>query len=155
MITQESLRSWGLAAISSKSGGKTKVNAYAYEDTAGAGTYAYVIDTGINEKHVEFGKRIVKTHNIFDTKGPKKGSTNDKQGHGTHIAGIIAGQTFGVAKEANIVAVKVVKELREFLFFGEYVTTKSLALVGYQWAIKDIIANKRQGKSVINVSMGM
>lgn len=155
MIAQESLPSWGLAAISSKSGGKTKVNAYAYEDTAGAGTYAYVIDTGINEKHVEFGKRIVKTHNIFDTKGPKKGSTNDKQGHGTHIAGIIAGETYGVAKKANIVAVKVVKEMRELYVIGEYVTTKSHALLGYEWAIKDIIANKRQGKSVINVSMGM
>lgn len=154
--TQQEPPSWGLAAISSSQGGRTKSNplVYAYDDTAGAGTYAYVLDTGINANHEDFRGRIDKTHNVYHPKSRKMDASNDRQGHGTHVAGIIAGTTYGVAKKAKIVAVKVVRELKEYLVFGEYVTTKSSVLLGYNWAVDDIEKNNRRGKSVINVSMG-
>ena len=67
---------------------------------------AYVIDSGVNYKHIEFGTRgspgfdayRAKTHADFG---------KDCNGHGTHVAGILGGKNFGVAKDVNIVSVRV------------------------------------------------
>ncbi|KAF8533296.1 peptidase S8/S53 domain-containing protein [Trichophaea hybrida] len=60
----------------------------------------YVIDTGINTKHVDFDGRASFLF-AFD------GVEADEEGHGTHCAGTIGSTTFGIAKNANIHAVKV------------------------------------------------
>ena len=69
----------------------------------GAGVNVYVIDTGVRTTHVEFGSRA---RHGFSAIGDGNGS-NDCHGHGTHVAGTIAGVTVGVAKAANIWAVRV------------------------------------------------
>ncbi|KAF7555413.1 hypothetical protein G7046_g6567 [Stylonectria norvegica] len=69
----------------------------------------------------------------------------DTVGHGTHVAGTIAGKTYGVAKKATILAVKV--------FQGESSST-SIILDGYNWAVNDIVSKGRQTKSAINLSLG-
>ncbi|KAK4185257.1 alkaline protease [Podospora australis] len=89
---------WGLARISSKTKGTTS---YKYDDTAGAGTCSYVIDTGIYTAHSNFGGRAVWGGNFVDS------SNTDGNGHGTHVAGTIGSTTYGVAKKTTLIAVKV------------------------------------------------
>jgi subtilisin family serine protease len=67
---------------------------YAY---TGSGVRVYVIDTGIRSTHVDFGGRAYK---VYDAIGDGQNG-NDCNGHGTHVAGTIAGSTYGVAKEAR------------------------------------------------------
>lgn len=70
------------------------------EDSLGAGVDIYIADTGVNIDHVEFGGRATFGW-AFDN------DKTDDNGHGTHCAGIAASRTFGVAKGANIIGVKV------------------------------------------------
>ena len=64
---------------------------------------AYVIDTGILTTHWEFQRqRASAVYDVFE------GSNGvDCNGHGSHVAGIIGGQTFGVAKNVRLLGVRV------------------------------------------------
>ncbi|HYR08715.1 MAG TPA: S8 family peptidase [Longimicrobium sp.] len=73
---------------------------YTYTPT-GSGVRIYVLDTGIRYDHVEFGGRAVAG---FDAYG---GTGADCNGHGTHVAGTAGGSTYGVAKAATLVSVRV------------------------------------------------
>ncbi|WP_405803836.1 S8 family peptidase [Streptomyces sp. NBC_00210] len=75
-------------------------NKYKYHEKAW-GQYAYVIDSGIDADHPEFGGRAI---NVFAADGVIE---NDCEGHGTHVAGIIGSDTYGVAKRINLRGVKV------------------------------------------------
>jgi subtilisin family serine protease len=76
---------------------------FSYSGTA-AGVTAYVIDTGIRATHTDFGGRVVAGADFIGGVSPP---TNDCAGHGTHVAGILGGATFGVAKGVTLVAVRV------------------------------------------------
>jgi len=75
----------------------------AYSATyTGAGVHAYVIDTGIRATHEEFeGRASVGADFVGDGRNGV-----DCNGHGTFVAGLIAGKTNGVAKQASVVAVR-------------------------------------------------
>lgn len=135
LVTQQQ-STWGLGTISSRRSGATS---YTYDSTAGAGTYAYVVDTGINTAHVEFEGRASNGYNAVG------GQFVDSVGHGTHVAGTIGSKTYGVAKKTNLIAVKV--------FAGESGST-SVILDGYQWAVNDIVNKGRKNKAAINMSLG-
>lgn len=79
---------------------------YTYPDSAGSGVTAYVIDTGVRITHSEIAGRAVNGYDAVD------GDTvaQDGNGHGTHVATTIAGSTYGVAKSAKIVAVRVLDD---------------------------------------------
>ncbi|MFE6846890.1 S8 family serine peptidase [Streptomyces sp. NPDC057686] len=69
----------------------------------GAGVTAYILDTGIDYAHDEFGGRATFG---YDAIGDGRLGA-DCQGHGTHVAGTVAGKTYGVARKANLVSVRV------------------------------------------------
>ena len=75
---------------------------YAY-DNSGDGVRIYVIDTGIRQTHNEFGSRADILYEA-DTWSP---SDTDCHGHGTRIASAAAGATYGVAKDATLIGVRV------------------------------------------------
>lgn len=90
---------WGLGSISHRDPNHTD---YVYDSSAGEGTWAYVVDTGLNTEHVEFEGRGALGYNAYPDS-----DFVDEIGHGTHCAGTIAGKTYGVSKKAKIVSVKV------------------------------------------------
>jgi subtilisin family serine protease len=75
---------------------------YTYSRT-GAGVTAYIIDTGIETSHWEFGGRAsVGADYVGDGYNGQ-----DCNGHGTHVAGTVGGANYGVAKSAGLVSVRV------------------------------------------------
>ncbi|MFD9012856.1 S8 family peptidase [Streptomyces sp. NPDC059558] len=73
----------------------------------GAGVTAYILDTGIDYNHTEFGGPDA-TRATFGFDAINDGRNGaDCQGHGTHVAGTVAGKTYGVAKKASLVSVRV------------------------------------------------
>src|SRR5690606_26736130 len=92
--------SWGLDRIDQHN--QPLDNTYAYPSVAPA-VRAYVIDSGVRLTHREFTGRI---RSGFDVRDNDADAT-DCYGHGTHVAGTIGGTTYGVAKNVEIVAVRV------------------------------------------------
>ncbi|KAE8349339.1 subtilisin-like protein [Aspergillus coremiiformis] len=135
-LTTQTGAPWGLGSISHKGQQSTD---YIYDTSAGKGTYAYVVDSGVNINHEEFEGRASLAYNAAG------GEHIDSIGHGTHVSGTIAGKTYGVAKKANILSVKV--------FRGESSST-SIILDGFNWAANDIVSKNRTGKAAVNMSLG-
>ncbi len=75
---------------------------YTYPNTASNVT-AYVLDTGIRKTHTEFENRASDGYDFIDNDSVAQ----DCNGHGTHVAGTVAGKTYGVAKQAKVVGVRV------------------------------------------------
>jgi subtilisin family serine protease len=90
---------WGLDRIDQRN--LPLSNSYTYTST-GTGVRAYVIDSGIQANHPQFGTRA---SNVYDYAG---GSGADCNGHGTHVAGTIGSTTYGVAKNVYLRGVRVV-----------------------------------------------
>ncbi|KAJ9080538.1 proteinase B [Entomophthora muscae] len=131
---------WGLARIKSRQrlAGNFQNLAYSYDFNGGRGVDVYVIDTGINIHHPEFQGRAVWGANFVN------GSPNmDDNGHGTHCAGTIASRSFGVAKAANVIGIKVLNAQAKGL--------NSQIIAGIEWAIR----NRKSGRgNVMNLSLG-
>ncbi|KAH0592629.1 hypothetical protein MHUMG1_09620 [Metarhizium humberi] len=122
---------WSLSSISSQTQG---LKPYRYDESAGKDTFAYIIDSGINANHVEFGGRATLGYNA-DGNNPVPDT-----GHGTLVAGLIGSNTYGVAKKTNIIGVQAVRPQN--------------MLDGFMWAVEDIKKKGRVGRSVINISQG-
>ena len=74
---------------------------YSYAN-AGTGVNAYIIDGGIRYTHQEFGGRAAFAYDYV-----LGGNGVDCNGHGTHVAALIGGNTYGVAKGAKLWSVRV------------------------------------------------
>ena len=93
--------SWGLDRIDEREL-RFLDGQYAYTNT-GEGVNAYVIDTGILPTHWEFQRRAFAIYDAVD----REGTGVDCNGHGSHVAGTIGGQRFGVAKSVRLFGVRV------------------------------------------------
>lgn len=133
--TQDNPPSWGLDRIDQTAQAGDKK--YTYPDSAGEGVTAYVIDTGIRITHKDFGGRATHGFDAVD----KDDSADDGNGHGTHVAGTIAGTAHGVAKKAKLVAVRVLDDN------GSGTTEQVVA--GIDW-----VTQHHSGPSVANMSLG-
>ena len=67
----------------------------------------------------------------------------DPNNHGSCVTSLVAGPTFGVAKNANIVLVNVDSSSSSGVVLEAFVKIKN-----------DVIANGLQGKAVVNLSFG-
>lgn len=92
--------SWGLDRIDQTA---LPLNSSFTFNSSGSGVRVYIVDTGIRTSHAEFGGRAISGYTaISDGNG-----SNDCNGHGTHVAGTVGGSTAGVARSAQLVAVRV------------------------------------------------
>jgi len=113
---------------------------YYYRASAGSGVTAYIIDTGIRCTHVEF-----KTNRCTFGYDATNEGLFDGNGHGTHVASLVAGVVSGVAKKTTVVAVKV-------LTAGGSGTTAGV-VAGVNWATNTYLAGGKK-PSVSNMSLG-
>lgn len=98
--TQPSPPSWGLDRVDQRA--LPLSGSYTYTEN-GSGVTVYVIDTGVRATHSELSGRVSAGYtSISDGRG-----TDDCNGHGTHVAGTVAGAEVGIAKAAAIVPVRV------------------------------------------------
>jgi serine protease AprX len=107
----------------------------------GTGIKLAIIDTGIDDTHPDFAGRIKASKSFVDN------SPKDGNGHGTHVAGIAAGngaksggKYVGVAPEANLYIAKVLDANGSGSMSG--------VMAGIEWAVLD------HSVQVINLSLG-
>ncbi len=134
-ISTQSPATWGLDRIDQR--GSTLDNSYTY-NADGSGVSVYVMDTGILYEHVDFGGRAVFG---YDAVGGLTSPGSDCDGHGTHVAGTVGGTTWGVAKNATLVSVRVLGCNGSGSWSG--------VLAGIDWITKN---GSKPG--VVNMSLG-
>lgn len=132
--TTTSPASWGLDRIDQNL--LPLSNTYSYTNN-GTGVNAYIIDTGIYSTHSDFGGRVKSGYTaVADGNG-----TEDCAGHGTHVAGTVGGAAYGVAKNVNLIPVRVL----DCAGSG----TNSGVIAGLDW-----VAKNRVLPAVANMSLG-
>ncbi|KAJ3538914.1 hypothetical protein NMY22_g4971 [Coprinellus aureogranulatus] len=133
---------WGLARISSErrlTGTESDlIYSYNYNDLAGVGVDIYIVDTGIRVTHQDFGGRASWAGAV-----PPYAQV-DGNGHGTHCAATAVGTKFGVAKRANVLAVKVLSDAGS--------GSVSDVIAGLNIALNRALATGRP--SVVSMSLG-
>jgi subtilisin family serine protease len=134
--TTQAGATWGIDRIDQRSLPLSGTFTYSND---GAGVKAYVIDTGINSSHAEFGGRVLGGRDTVDGSLPAE----DCNGHGTHVAGTVGGATYGVAKGVTLVAVRVLS------CSGSGTTSGVIA--GVDWVTGDHAAGQ---PAVANMSLG-
>lgn len=104
----------------------------------GQGVKVCVVDTGVDHTHPDLANKVIAQ---YDSTGETTDAMDDN-GHGTHVAGIIASEGLvyrGVSYDASIMAAKVL----DYSGNGH----ASDVILGINWCVE-------QGADVINLSLG-
>jgi len=126
---------WGLDRINNRQ--LVLDDTFTYQQTS-TSVDAFIVDTGIYVENVDFGGRAV-----FGANYVNDGQNGDCNGHGTHVAGTVGGNLYGVAKDVTLIGVKVLG------CDGSGTNAGVIAGVNY------VAANKKNGKpAVANMSLG-
>ncbi len=133
-VTQTPVPSWGIDRIDQPALPINNIYVYAND---GTGVTVYIIDTGIEYNHVEFGNPSRASFG-FDAWG---GTGADQNGHGTHVSGTVGGLTVGVAKNVALVSVRVLDKRGS--------GTTSGVIAGVDW-----VTAHHLHPSVANMSLG-
>lgn len=128
---------WGLDRIDQAKLPLNSSYEYKYD---GTGVKVFVLDSGISSTHKEFGNRSIPCANFFDDE-----DCDDAAGHGTHVAGTIGGLSMGVAKNVDLVNVKVL---------GDGGGSFSGVIAGVDFVIQEKKTNPNT-PMVINMSLGV
>lgn len=133
---------WGLPRIPLKYF-DAKSNKYDYVLRDESWVNVYVVDSGIRTTHLEFeGRAVWGTDTSTGAANPTK---TDEDGHGTHVAAIVGGRTYGVVKSVRIVDVRTM----DARGVGSSITN----IAGVNWVAQDCRA---RGKTCIcNLSISM
>jgi subtilisin family serine protease len=132
---EKNVDAWGIDRIDQRS---LPLTTTYYYSARGTNVAAYVMDTGIYAAHLDFNGRV--QPGVTEI-GSGDGRT-DCNGHGTHVAGTIGGQYYGVAKNVALFPVRVLD------CDGNGVDSKIIA--GMDW----IKANHSSNPSIVNMSLG-
>jgi subtilisin family serine protease len=141
---QTEVSSWGLDRIDYNQTTETLDRSYNYPDSAGAGVRVYVLDTGVQGNLAGFEGRVAAGFDAVAKFREPSQSNIDCNGHGTAVAGIIASATYGVAKKATIVPIRVA-DCKGGLFPADIVK-------GIDWIIKN---HPRGTAGVANLSIAV
>ncbi|KAJ3136461.1 serine protease [Geranomyces variabilis] len=140
--TVQALPPWGLDRISHREAGFQGL--YIFPPNGGENVDIYVLDTGVYAMHPDFDGRA-RVGTSFSPDG-----SVDGHGHGTHVSGTAASKTYGVAKKANIIGVKVLDNDGKGLV--------SQVISGLDWVLTEIgKKNATTGatrRAVVNMSLG-
>uniref|UniRef100_A0A8H7K215 Peptidase S8/S53 domain-containing protein n=1 Tax=Bionectria ochroleuca TaxID=29856 RepID=A0A8H7K215_BIOOC len=128
---------WNLARISHRARGATT---YVFDDSAGEGTCVYILDTGIQTTHPQFGGRASMVANFVG------GSSTDGNGHGTAIAGVVGGLTYGVSRNTALLGVKVLDDSGS--------GTTSGIISGIDWIASDVFTRNCPKGFAVNIAFG-
>jgi subtilisin family serine protease len=139
---QDSVSSWGLDRLDQTTTEFDSV--YSYPETAGAGVRVYVLDTGVQANLAGFEGRVITGFDAIATPRERSRSNADCHGHGTAVAGIVASATYGVAKQATIVPVRIAD--------CRGAVRPEWIVKGIDWVLKN---HKRGTHGVVNLSVAV
>ncbi|KAJ1508526.1 hypothetical protein HMI54_012958 [Coelomomyces lativittatus] len=134
-IQQSEVLNWGPSRIWQKT--MSFLNIFRFWSSQGSDVDVYIVDSGIYTDHLDFGGRAKEGVSFADN------PTGDQNGHGTHVAGIVGGLRFGVAKLCTLISVKVLNSNG----VGPY----SSIIAGLNWIYN--ITRTSGRPSVINLSV--